>query len=106
MSRRQTAKRVIDAARELGLRRILPLPHRRVLRFEVLLAHPHPSFLTRLNHGFASLAATLDHSVVVQRTIMSRWNRRASRTASAAKVGRTDRPSRRRMPMSATRSSR
>lgn len=68
-----TAKRVLDAARELGLRRILPLPHRPVLRFEVLLAHPHSSFLTRLNHGFASLAATLDHSVVVQRTIMSHW---------------------------------
>ena len=48
-----TAKRVLDAARELGLRRILPLPHRPVLRFEVLLAHPHSSFLTRLNHGFA-----------------------------------------------------
>ena len=57
-----TARRVIEAARELGLRRVLPLPHRRLLRFEVVLARPHPSFLTRLNQGFASLAATLDRS--------------------------------------------
>lgn len=66
-----TARRVIEAARELGLRRVLPLPHRRLLRFEVVLARPHPSFLTRLNQGFASLAATLDRSVLIQRTSLS-----------------------------------
>lgn len=65
-----TARRVLEAARELGLKRILPLPYRRMLRFEVLLARPQESFLSRLNHGFASLAATLDRAVVVQKTIL------------------------------------
>ena len=63
----ETARRVIETARVLGIRRVLPLPHRRMLRFEVLIARPHPSLVTRLNDGFTSLAATLDRSVVIHR---------------------------------------
>src|SRR4051794_3460808 len=66
----EIARRVIEAARELGLRRILPLPHRRTLRFEALIARPHPSFLPRLHHGFAGVAAMLDRSVLVQCTTL------------------------------------
>jgi LacI family transcriptional regulator len=66
-----TAKRVIEAARDLGLRRILPVPHRRLVRFEVLLVRADAPFRTRLTQGFANLAATLDRSVLVQRTALS-----------------------------------
>jgi LacI family transcriptional regulator len=66
-----TARRVIEAARELGLRRILPRPYSRGLRFEVLLARPDTPFLVRLNRGFATIAATLDRSVILQRTALS-----------------------------------
>ena len=84
----ETARRVIQAARELGLKRILPLPHRRMLRFEALIARPHPSFLPRLNHGFASLAATLDRSVLVQRTTLP--NAEPARVAERIRATKAD----------------
>lgn len=65
-----TARRVIDAARELGLKRVLPRPYRRALRFEVLLARAETRFVERLNRGFMTYAATLDRAVVVQRTLL------------------------------------
>ena len=77
-----TARRVIDAARELGLRRILPTPHRRLLRFEALFAYPHPSLVTRLNQGFTSLAAMLDRAVIVERTTL----RNAAPATIAARI--------------------
>lgn len=63
-----TARRVIKAARELELKRILPPLYARQLRFEVLLAKPDTLFLARLNDGIVRIAATLDRSVVIQRT--------------------------------------
>src|SRR5688500_7347876 len=65
-----TAQRVIQAARELGLKRILPRPHSRGLRLEVMLARPDTPFLDRLNRGFMGIAATLDRSVIIQRTTL------------------------------------
>lgn len=65
-----TARRVIEAARELDLRRVLPRPYARRLRLEVLLARPDPPFRARLSRGFASVAATLDRAVIVQRTVL------------------------------------
>lgn len=65
-----TARKVVEAARVLGLRRILPLPHRRMLRFEAVFAYPHSSVVTRLNQGFTSLTAMLDRSVIIERTTL------------------------------------
>jgi LacI family transcriptional regulator len=65
-----TARRVIEAARQLDLKRVLPRPYARLLRFEVLLARSDTLFLARLSQGFASVAATLSRSAIVQRTAL------------------------------------
>jgi LacI family transcriptional regulator len=61
---------VIDAARRLKLPRTLPVPYRRGLRLEVLLVRPDTPFFERLNEAFAKIAATLDRSVIVQRSFV------------------------------------
>ncbi len=66
----QTARRVIDAARQLGLRRLLPTPYTRQFRLEVLLARSETPFFARLNQAFAQVAATLDRSVTVLRNAL------------------------------------
>jgi LacI family transcriptional regulator, galactose operon repressor len=66
----ETARRVIDAARQLKWPRILPVPYRRGLRLDVLLARPDAPFFQRLNEAFANAAGTLDRSVMVQRSFV------------------------------------
>ena len=66
-----TARRVIEAARQLHLKRVLPRPYLRRVRIEVLLAQPDPPFLGRLTAGFNTLAATLDRAVIIQRTTLA-----------------------------------
>ena len=63
-----TARRVIEAARDLGLRRILPTPYTRQVRIEVLLARSDTPFLDRLTGAIAQVAATLDRSIVILRS--------------------------------------
>ena len=62
-----TVRRVIEAARELGLRRTLPAPHARQARIELLLAKSTTPFLVRLTQAFGQAAATLDRSIVILR---------------------------------------
>ncbi|MCB8882095.1 LacI family DNA-binding transcriptional regulator [Acidisoma cellulosilytica] len=64
----KTERRVLDAARELGLRRILPAPHARALRIEVMLARSATPFMRRLGAAMGQVAATLDRSVTVIRS--------------------------------------
>jgi LacI family transcriptional regulator len=64
----KTERRVIEVARELGLRRILPTPHARPLRIEVMLARSATPFLLRLGAAMGHVAATLDSSITVLRT--------------------------------------
>jgi LacI family transcriptional regulator len=64
----ETERRVIEAARELGLRRVLPMPHVRQIRIEVMLAQPVTPFMRRLTQAMGQVAATLDRSIVVLRT--------------------------------------
>jgi LacI family transcriptional regulator len=61
---------VIEAARQLDLKRVLPRPYARGVRIEVLLARPDAPFLARLAQGFNAVAATLDRSVILQRTTL------------------------------------
>jgi LacI family transcriptional regulator len=63
-----TERRVIQAARELGLRRVLPTPHARQVRIEVMLAQSDTPFMLRLTQAMAQVAATLDRSIVILRT--------------------------------------
>ena len=50
-----TARRVIEAARALGLRRTLPPPYARKTRLDVLLARLETPFCLRLQHAFPQL---------------------------------------------------
>lgn len=66
----KTARKIIEAARALGLPRVLPAPYRRGLRLDVLLVRPDMPFFERLNDAFSRIAASLDRSVIVQRTFL------------------------------------
>lgn len=67
----KTAQRVLDAARQLNLRRVLPSSHRRLLRICVLLPRPELPLITRMNHEFSRLAERLDRSVQIVRTVLA-----------------------------------
>ena len=69
--RPETARRVLQAARKRRLARILPASHHRGLRFEVLLSRPELPLIERMSRTFADLAATLGHSIVVQRSVLA-----------------------------------
>src|SRR5690242_21379577 len=62
-----TARRVIEAARQLDLKRVLPRPYVRRLRIEIVLARADPPLLGRLTQGFNTIAATLDRAVILHR---------------------------------------
>ena len=66
-----TARRVLEAARQLDLKRVLPRPYVRRVRIEALLARPDAPFLARLTEGFSAVAATLDRAVILQRTTLA-----------------------------------
>ena len=63
-------KKVLAAARELGLKRILPTSHHRLVRIEVLLARPELPLITRISDEFKRLASRLDRTVLIQRTFL------------------------------------
>ncbi len=64
------ARRVIEAAREVGLRRTLPPLYQRGLRIEVVLVRRESPFFARLNAAFRRIGETLDRSVIVQRSFV------------------------------------
>jgi LacI family transcriptional regulator len=84
----ETARRVIDAARQLELKRVLPRPYARGVRIEALLARPDAPFLARLTRGFAAVAATLDRSVILQRTTLP--DLEPGRVAARVRAARAD----------------
>ena len=66
----ETAKRVLDAARDLGLDRKLPTIYRQGLRFEVLLGRRHVPVCARINDAFVRLGRPFDDIVAVERTFV------------------------------------
>jgi LacI family transcriptional regulator len=66
----ETARKVIEAARQLRWPRTLPVPYRRGLRLEVFMTRPDTPFFQRLNEAFANVVGTLDRSVMVQRSFI------------------------------------
>jgi LacI family transcriptional regulator len=63
-------KRVLEAARELGLRRILPSSHHRILRVNVILARPERPLIARMGVEMRRLGQRLDASISIHRTIL------------------------------------
>jgi len=66
----KTARKVLEVARTLRLKRILPSSHHRMLRIEVLLGRPDLPLIGRIGAEFARLAERIDRSVIIQRTIL------------------------------------
>lgn len=60
-------ERVLKAARELGLRRILPASHHRNIRIQILLPRPDLPLIARMNEEFLHMSRRLDKSVVLLR---------------------------------------
>lgn len=73
----ETAERVVIAARKLGYDRQLPERHRGIVRIEILMVRPDTPFFVRLNQAFVRIAASLDSSVILQRTFLDERDPRA-----------------------------
>ena len=65
-----TRQKVLNAARELGLRRILPESEYRSVRIEVLLPRPELPLISRMNEEFRRLGQRLDRLITIHRTIL------------------------------------
>ncbi|MDX1157562.1 substrate-binding domain-containing protein [Sinorhizobium medicae] len=65
-----TAKRVLDAARELGLARTLPKLYRNGLRLEVLLGRRDNPLCARINDAFRRFIHLMDDNIVLERTFV------------------------------------
>jgi LacI family transcriptional regulator len=63
----KTALRVLEAAKQLNLRRMLPSVRHRTVRIEVVLRGPVDEFFQRLNVAFGKMGAQLDRSIVLHR---------------------------------------
>ena len=63
-------RRVLAAARELGLRRILPSTHHRHVRVNVILARPERPLITRMANEFRRQSLRLDSSITIHRTLL------------------------------------
>ncbi len=63
-------KRVLQAARELGIRRLLPSSHRRLIRIDVILARPELPLIARMGFEFRRLSNSIDGSIVIHHTIL------------------------------------
>jgi LacI family transcriptional regulator len=63
-------KRVLDAARTVGLKRILPSSHHGVVRLNVILARPELPLIQRMGFEFRRLAQRMDHSLAIHRTVL------------------------------------
>lgn len=63
----KTTLRVLEAARQLNLRRTLPSVRHRTVRIEVVLRGPVDEFFQRLNQAFGKIGTELDRSILIHR---------------------------------------
>lgn len=63
-------KRVLQAARELGIRRLLPSSHHRLIRIDVILPRPEIPLMARMGFEFRRLSRSIDRAIVIQRTVL------------------------------------
>jgi LacI family transcriptional regulator len=68
--REEVRRRVLEAARDLGLKRILPVSHHRMVRINVILARPELPLIRRMGIEFQRNAQRMDRSVVIHRTLL------------------------------------
>lgn len=66
-----TRKKVLDAARQLGIKRILPGSYHRIVRIEVLLARPELPLIARMNTEFRRLSSGINRSVTIHRKTLA-----------------------------------
>ncbi len=66
----EVSRRVLTAARKLGLNRKLPASHRRLVRIDVILARPDLPLIGRLGFEFRRLASSLDRFISIHRTVL------------------------------------
>ncbi|MGL4310489.1 MAG: LacI family DNA-binding transcriptional regulator [Paracoccaceae bacterium] len=64
------SRRVLAAARELGLRRLLPSSHHRILRVNVILARPERPLIMRMGIEMRRLGQRLDSRISIHRTML------------------------------------
>ncbi|WP_426035717.1 LacI family DNA-binding transcriptional regulator [Cypionkella sp. TWP1-2-1b2] len=63
-------QQVLQAARSLRLRRMLPVSHHRMVRINVILARPELPPIRRMGVEFRRLSDRMDHSVAIHRTTL------------------------------------
>ncbi|WP_298282395.1 LacI family DNA-binding transcriptional regulator [Acidocella sp.] len=63
-------KKVIEAARQLGLKRILPKSYHRHIRIEIILARPELPLIARISDEMINVARGLTGSVTIHRNIL------------------------------------
>jgi LacI family transcriptional regulator len=68
--RPETAKRVLDAARDLGFDRKLPTLYRHGLRFEVLLGRRQMPLCARLSDAIVRFGRPFEDIVAIERTFV------------------------------------
>lgn len=66
----EVRRRVLSAARELGLRRILPSTHHRHVNVNVILARPERPLITRMAQEFRRQSHRLDRAITIHRTLL------------------------------------
>lgn len=66
----EVRRKVLQAARELGLKRILPSPHHRHIQVNVILARPERPLITRMAQEFRRQSTRLDRSMTIHRTLL------------------------------------
>ncbi len=66
----EVRRRVLQAARDLGLKRLLPVSHHSMVRINVILARPELPLIHRMGIEFRRMAQRMDHSVVIHRTVL------------------------------------
>jgi LacI family transcriptional regulator len=84
----EVSRRVLKAARELGLKRILPSPHRSIVRLNVILARPELPLIHRMGFEFRRLAPRMQHRITIHRTFLK--DEEPATIAAALKRGAYD----------------
>ncbi|MBT6095009.1 MAG: LacI family DNA-binding transcriptional regulator [Rhodospirillaceae bacterium] len=66
-----TALKVVQAARELRINRLVPSPYRKQLRYKVILARRRFGFAKRMNQAFIKCASTFAKSMTLERSFVN-----------------------------------
>ena len=68
--REEIIRKVLAAAFELGLRRVLPESHHSLIRINAILARPELPLISRMGIEFRRLGHRMGQSMVIHRTVL------------------------------------